>query len=354
VKGYLDHAAHSPLRPEIRRRLAELSGLPLGNPSSLHGPGRQARMLLEEARETCAGVLGAKVEEVVFTSGATEANNLALRGLLAPGSHLLVSAVEHPSVRDCACALPGVDVEEIPVDRQGLVDPADVRRRLRPNTRLISVMAVNNEVGTIQPTEELAGLGVPLHVDGVQDRSLAPRGADLYSLSGHKLGAPVGIGLLYVRQGLALPPMLVGGSQEDNRRAGTSPAVAAALLALALQLPQPDVTSLRTRLEAGLARLGGLAPLAVEAPRAGHISAWLTDGMPAETVLVALDLEGVAASSGSACSSHSIEPSHVLQAMGYSTEQSRCLVRFSLGWNTTEEDVEQAISAMGSLRRQRV
>jgi len=350
VKGYLDHAAHSPLRPEIRRRLEELSRLPLGNPSSLHGPGRQARMLLEEARETCARVLGAKVEEIVFTSGATEANNLALRGLLQPGSHLLVSAVEHPSVRDCARALAGVEVEEIPVDRQGRVDPADVRRRLRPNTRLISVMAVNNEVGTIQPTEELAALGVPLHVDGVQDRSLAPRGADLYSLSGHKLGAPVGIGLLYVRQGLALPPMLVGGSQEDNRRAGTSPAVAAALLALALQLPQPDLTTLRARLEDGLARLPGLAPLAADVRRAGHISAWLTEGMPAETVLVALDLGGVAASSGSACSSHSIEPSHVLQAMGYTAEQSRCLVRFSLGWNTTEEDVELALEAMSALR----
>lgn len=344
MRGYLDYAAHAPLRPEIRRRLEELSHLPLGNPSSLHGPGRQARMLLEEARETCASVLGAKVEEIVFTSGATEANNLALRGMLPPGSHFLVSSTEHPSVRDCARALVGVEVEWLPVDRQGRIDPADVKRRVKANTRLISVMAVNNEVGTVQPFQELAGLGVPLHVDGVQDRTFQPRGADLYTLSGHKLGAPVGIGLLYVRQGLTLPPLLVGGAQEDNRRAGTSPAIAAALLALALTLPQPDLQPLKERLEAGLRER--LQPLPGEAP---HISAWLAE-TPAETILVALDLAGVAASSGSACSSHSIEPSHVLQAMGYTAEQSRCLVRFSLGWDTTPADIELALAAINSLR----
>lgn len=297
-------------------------------------------MLLEEARETCARVLGAKVEEIVFTSGATEANNLALRGMLPPGSHFLLSAVEHPSVRDCARALTDVEVEEIPVDRQGRIDPDDVKRRIKINTRLVSVMAVNNEVGTVMPP--LRDLGVPLHVDGVQDRTFQPGPADLYSLSGHKLGAPVGIGLLYVRQGLTLNPMLVGGAQEDNRRAGTSPAIAAALLALALTLPQPDLQPLKDRLEAGLR----LQPIPGDAP---HISAWLAE-IPAETVLVALDLAGVAASSGSACSSHSIEPSHVLQAMGYTVEQSRCLVRFSLGWDTRESDVDQAIQAMRDLR----
>ncbi len=342
MRGYLDYAAHAPLRPEIRLRLEELSALPLGNPSSLHSPGRQARMLLEEARETCARVLGAKVEEIVFTSGATEANNLALRGMLPPGSHFLVSSTEHPSVRDCARALKDVEVEWLPVDRQGRVDPQDVKSRLKANTRLISVMAVNNEIGTVQPFQELAGLGVPLHVDGVQDRTFHPRGADLYTLSGHKLGAPVGIGLLYVRQGLTLNPMLVGGAQEDNRRAGTSPAIAAALLALALTLPQVDLQPLKDRLVAGMR----LQPIPGDVP---HISAWLAE-IPAETVLVALDLAGVAASSGSACSSHSIEPSHVLQAMGYTPEQSRCLVRFSLGWDTTTQDVDQAIAAMAALR----
>ncbi len=353
---YLDYAATAPVRPEVRRLVDQGLSRGLGNPSSLHRLGRQARMVLEQAREDCARQLEAKVEEIIFTSGATESNALALWGTmrLGPdGGHLLYSAVEHPAVAEYAASLMafGYEVETVPVNRQGVIDLGELRTRIRPNTVLVSVMAANNEVGALQPIESVAELcreaGVLLHVDCVQSPLTAACGADLMSLSGHKLGG-LPAGCLYLRQGLRLAPMLIGGAQEDSRRAGTPNVLGAASLAAALECHQDDgererVKSLRDYLEEQLTEVEGSHLIAREAPRAAHVSAWLFEGLTAEPLLARLDLDGVAASSGSACSSHSVEPSKVLLSMGYSDLQAAGLIRFSLGWASERSDVERAV-----------
>ncbi|MCA9791712.1 MAG: aminotransferase class V-fold PLP-dependent enzyme, partial [Candidatus Eremiobacteraeota bacterium] len=283
-----------------------------------------------------------------------EANALALWGTmrLAPaGAHLLYSAVEHPAVRDYAQSLEslGYSVEAVPVDNQGRVDPLKFAALLRPETALVSVMATNNEVGTRQPIPDLAALchehGTLLHVDAVQEPLKASCGADLMTLSGHKLGG-VPAGCLYLRQGLRVAPMLIGGAQEDSRRAGTPNLIAAASLALVLglrsQAEQSRVRALREQLEERLSEVAGSHLLGGGTDRADHISAWLFEDVPAEPMLARLDLSGLAASSGSACSSHSIEPSKVLLSMGYSDVQASGLIRFSLGWATTSQEIDEA------------
>lgn len=344
---YLDYAATAPLLPEVREWLAGSGFETAGNPSSLHRYGRQARMELEAARERCAAALGARVEEIVFTSGATESDNLALNA--AGEGPMLVSAIEHPAVLERA-AWRGSEL--IPVDRRGVVAPEELARRIRPGTRLVSVMWVNNEIGSVQPIADLAAIcrehGVLFHVDAVQAAcflELRPEklGIDLLSLSAHKLGGLSGAGLLYVRRGLRLPQLLAGGGQEDHRRAGTPNLAGAVSLGLALQRPRTDVSALKRRLEEGLQGLPGALRLSGEAP---HISAWRFQGLRAEPILVRLDLEGIAASSGSACSSHSLEPSHVLQAMGLSEEESRGLIRFSFGWNSSVQDVDRLLEVL--------
>lgn len=346
---YLDYAATAPLLPEVRAWLAESGFEQAGNPSSLHRFGRQARFELETARERCAAFLGARVEEIVFTSGATESDNLALTGVVGPGEHLLVSAVEHPAVLERARWM---GAELLPVDSRGLVHPEELLARLRPETRLVSVMWVNNETGAVQPIADLAAIcrehGVLFHVDAVQAAGfleLRPEklGIDLLSLSGHKLGGLSGAGLLYCRRGLRLAAALAGGGQEDHRRAGTPNLSGLVSLGLALQRPRTDTAGLKARLEAGLSRLPGALCLSGAAP---HISAWRFAGLRAEPILVRLDLEGIAASSGSACSSHSLEPSHVLQAMGCSEEEARGLVRFSFGWGSTAQDVDRVLEVL--------
>ena len=347
---YLDYAATAPLLPEVRDWLTHSGFHSAGNPSSLHRYGRQARMELETARERCAAFLGARVEEIVFTSGATESDNLALTGTLEPGDHFLVSAVEHPAILERARWM---GAELLPVDEGGVVRPEELARRLVPGTtKLVSVMWVNNETGAVQPIADLAALcrehGVLFHVDAVQAAGfldLRPEqlGIDLLSLSGHKLGGLSGAGLLYVRRGLRLKQALAGGGQEDHRRAGTPNLSGLVSLGMALQRTRTDVSPLKRRLEAGLALLPGAVRLSGEAP---HIAAWRFEGWRAEPILVRLDLEGIAASSGSACSSHSLEPSHVLQAMGLSEEESRGLIRFSLGWDSTEADVDRVLEVL--------
>jgi cysteine desulfurase len=362
---YLDFAATAPLRPEARRAMLEVLEAPAGNPSSLHAPGRRLRIFLAQARERCAEVLGAREEEVVFTSGATEANNLAVLGtarLYPRGARLLLSRVEHPSVGGLASVLEqeGYRVELLPVDDQGRVDPAEVARRLE-GTVLVSMMAVNNEVGTLQPVEEVAALcrqaGVAFHCDAVQAVHLLPLPADLLTLSSHKVGGPPGAGLLYVRRGRPLAPLLRGGAQENGRRAGTENVAAVAGMAAALQAAPGDVEPLRRRLEEGLARVPGAHLVGGKTARAPHISAWIFEGLAAEPILVGLDLQGIAASSGSACSSHSLEPSHVLLAMGYGEQEARGLVRFSLGWCSTPADVDRVLEVLpdlvAGLRRRR-
>lgn len=352
---YLDYAATAPLRPEVRELLQRCYGQDWGNASSLHRAGHSARMYFEDARERIARLLGAKVEEIIFTSGATEANNLALLGWMREqpkGSHLIVSSIEHPSAWEAAEALTyeGYLVDIAPVDAHGRVDVGALRGLVRDNTALVSVMAVNNEVGTIQPIGELAAgpKKWKLHVDAVQSGLVgwpALEGIDMLSLSAHKLGGPVGSGCLFLRQGLRLAPLLMGGAQEDHRRAGTSNVIAALALAEAMEVTARgreeelhSLMALREQLEAELRKIPGAVRLGEE--RSPHISSWFFEGVRAEPLLVLFDLEGISVSSGSACSSHSIEPSRVVSAMGYSPEQARGLLRLSLGHATTEKEVE--------------
>lgn len=359
---YLDYAASAPLHPALRSKLSELWGHEWGNASSLHQHGRRARMVLEDARERVAAHLGAKVEEVVWTSGATEANNLAVLGwmrLQPKGAHCLVSAVEHPSVWEAAESLraEGYAMDPLPVDEHGQVRLDLLERLKRPETALISVMAVNNEVGTIQPLEELKRLKgrARLHVDAVQAAWTgwpSLEGVDMLSLSAHKLGGPVGCGCLFLRQGLRVHPILIGGAQEDRRRAGTSNPLGALALAEAMDL-QASLTghgeALRTwvgELELQLAEIPGARLWGAEAPRSPHISSWSFEDVLAEPLLVRLDMEGVSASSGSACSSHSIEPSRILLAMGASPSAARGLIRFSFGYGTRRDELERLAQLM--------
>lgn len=358
VSIYLDYAATAPLRPEVRQLLQRCYSQDWGNASSLHRDGHAARMHFEEARERVAAVLVAKVEEIVFTSGATEANNLAILGWMRQqpkGSHCLISAIEHPSVWEAAESLTfeGYEVDQSPVDAEGRLPVEELLARIKPNTRLVSVMSVNNEVGVRQPIQELKQRSGAwkFHVDAVQSGlSGWPEltGIDFLSISAHKLGGPVGSGCLYLRQGLRLAPLLVGGAQEDHRRAGTSNVVAALALAESMEVTArrrteelERITAQRDRLEHRLKTMPGARPLGAHSLRSPHISSWFFEGIRAEPLLVLLDLEGISASSGSACSSHSIEPSRVVSAMGYSPEEARGLIRFSLGHATTEADIDQ-------------
>lgn len=362
---YLDYAATAPLRPEVREQFLELSQQPLGNPSSLHKAGRRARITLEEAREKCAQALGAQVEEIVFCSGATEADNLAILGALEhedmPCQSLITSRLEHAAVFETAhrLELKGAPVSWLPVSPTGRVEVQALAKELeRDAKRLVSVMLVNNEIGSRQPVEEVSALcrehGALLHVDGVQDahaaRDLIRAGkVDLLALSGHKLGGLPG-GLLYVRQGVAVNPQILGGAQEDGRRAGTSEALRAASLAKALELhlDSGPVRPLRDSFETTLTTIEGAQRLGPSEPeqRSGHISSWLFGELLAEPILAQLDLKGVCASSGSACSSHSIEPSRVVLAMGYPSPKASGLVRFSFGWQSTADEVQRAAAVV--------
>jgi cysteine desulfurase len=363
--AYLDYAASAPLHPRLRSVLSGLWAQEWGNASSLHSHGRRARMVLEDARERVAASLGAKVEEIVFTSGATEANNLAVLGWMRTqerGSHCLVSAVEHPSVWEAAELLraEGYEVDTVPVDGHGRLRLDALQRLLRPETRLVSVMAVNNEIGVVQPLDEVLALktGWKLHVDAVQSAWTGwPKldGIDFLSVSAHKLGGPVGSGCLFLRQGLRVYPLLHGGAQEDHRRAGTSNPLAALALAEALELQAGldahalVLGQLQAELENALAGIPGALLLGAGAPRSPHISSWVFAGAFAEPLLVLLDLEGISASSGSACSSHSIEPSRVVLGLGRTAEEARGLVRFSFGYATTAAETRRLATLLPAL-----
>ena len=360
---YLDYAATAPVRPEIAVRMHELTREPLGNPSSLHRAGRRARMILEHAREKIASSLGAKVEEIIFCSGATEADNLAILGTLTHGDnrhqHLISSSMEHAAVYETVHRQSqlGRSVSWLKVDEQGLIDLNHLSELLRESpASLVSVMIVNNEVGTRQPVEEVGKLcrehGALFHADGVQDprtaKKLIESGlVDLVALSGHKMGGLHG-GILFVKQGIAVNPQIVGGSQEDGRRAGTSEVLRAESFSMALQatLEESTETILQCRkiLDSTLGEIPRAKAL-VSLPdeqRAAHISSWLFGELAAEPLLVQMDMKGICASSGSACSSHSVEPSRVVRVMGYSEKQAVGLVRFSLGWDSNAEDVQNA------------
>ncbi len=324
-----------------------------GNASSIHGEGRKARKIMDDAREVLAFKLGCLPQMLTFTSGGTEANNMALRGMGA--EHILVSAVEHPSVMAAAKAS-GKTVEVIPVDEFGLVKIGSLQGMLgRPNT-LVSVMMANNETGIVQPMAEIVDVakkaGALVHVDAVQGFGKRPVnfgliGCDMMTVAAHKVGGPVGIGALIVRDGLVIEPLLAGGGQELRRRAGTENISAIAGFAALAQEPQLDTFELNDKLEAGLS---DCVIFADGRERLCNTTCFAAPDMKAETLVMALDLDGIAVSSGSACSSGKVGRSHVLDAMGVAPELASNAIRVSLGWNSTEQDVTRFLEVFNKLR----
>ncbi|MCS6949898.1 MAG: cysteine desulfurase [bacterium] len=362
---YLDHAATTPIAPEVREVVARAMAECWGNPSSLHLFGRRARDLLDEARVTVAQALGCLDAEVFFTSSGTESDNMAIFGAarVAPPHkrHLVTTQIEHHAVLHAFQRLQkeGWEVTYLPVDSWGRVDPDDVRRALREETWLVSVMHANNEVGTLQPIREIAAVcrerGVWLHCDAVQtfgllDVKVDDLGVDMLSVSAHKLYGPKGVGALYLRGGVKIAPLLVGGAQERELRAGTENVPAIAGFACAVELSQNRyaqaascIAQLRERLEAHL--LERIPDLQVNGhPEHRHpgILSVTIEGVSAESLLIALDRRGIAASAGAACSAGSIEPSHVLLALGMSEERAMSTIRLSLGRGNTPEEVDMA------------
>ncbi len=355
---YFDHNATTPVSPEVFQAMAPLMTQVFGNASSIHQFGQEARGELDRARRSVAALLGAKAEEIVFTSGGTEADNMAIFGA---GGHVITTTVEHPAVLQAAAQLPSATF--VAVDSRGMVDPDAVRAAIRPDTKMISVMHVNNELGVVQPVREIARIardaGVLFHSDGVQAAGKIPvdvmdLGVDLYSISAHKIYGPKGMGALYVRKGVDVRPLLYGGPHERKMRAGTENVAGAAGFGRAAEWVIEESAAeaarqaaLRDRLEQGiLARVEGAHINGEGAPRVGNTSNIRFDGIDSEPLLIALDLKGFAVSSGSACSSGATEPSHVLAAIGLTREQARSSVRFSLGRSNTQEQVDALIDAV--------
>ena len=360
-KIYLDHNATSPLLPEVENVMSEVAQQTFANPSSPHWAGRNARFLLEEARDNLANSLGVKSQEILFTSGGTESNNTVLRQSLMNSAeqHLIVSAVEHPSVLETCRILggqPNIQFTELAVDSSGKVEPEKLREVLRPETSLISVMTANNETGNIQPVEELSKIAqenkIPFHTDLVQaygkmqlDLSLSK--VNFASATAHKLGGPCGIGLLYVKQGTALESLISGGKQERVRRAGTENVVLAVGFAKAVEWYLGNQSSLRDR----FSKFRDLILNEINKIKGIFLNTDLENSMPhtlnfgcnnvsAESLLISLDLDGIAVSTGSACSSGAMEASPVLLAMGLSNAEAKSSLRVSWGWSTTEADID--------------
>ena len=365
---YLDHAATSPLRPEALEAMLPYLTTNAGNPSSLHGTGRRARRAIDEARESVAQLIGAQPREIVFTSGGTEADNLAVKGAAwaatARGRHIVTTAVEHKAVLNATAILEraNFDVVWLLVDEFGRVDPIDVAAALTERTTLVSVMAANNEVGTRQPIaaigEIVRGHGAKLHVDAIQwaahgEIDVNAWQADLVSLSAHKLGGPQGVGALYVRRGTQLLPQLQGGSQERQRRAGTENVAGIVGFAAAFELARTEASGeadrlreLSSRLRAGLDQLEGVNLTGHPDERLPNNVSVVIEGVEGGDLVAALDLEGIEVSTGSACTSGSTEPSHVLLAMGIDPHLAHGSLRITTGTETTAADVDDALAAI--------
>jgi cysteine desulfurase len=364
---YLDEAATTPLKRDVLAAMGPYLGPEFGNPSSHHEVGESARRALDQARTDVAAVLGARPGEITFTSGGTESDNAAIKGIAmaAPrGRHVIVSAIEHPAILESAAFLgrTGFDVTELGVDRDGLVDPDALGAALRDETTVVSIQLANNEVGTVQAVADLAALardrGVPFHTDAVQaagwlDLDVDRLGVHAMSISGHKLGAPKGVGVLYVRRRTPIEPLIHGGGQESGRRSGTENVASAVGMAAALGLARGDATDVVSRRDAFVKQVIDAVPGAELTGHPterlpGHAS-FVLPGRSGESVLLDLERRGIVCSSGSACAAGSDEPSHVLTAMGFDREVAQTAVRFTFGRSTSEDDLRAAASALAEV-----
>lgn len=360
---YLDHNATTPVRPEVRDRMMPFFDELFGNPSSAHGFGQVVKPQLEEARGRIADQLGASPAQIVFTSGGTESDNAAIKGVAfaAEKGHIVTSIIEHPAVMQSVSwlAKKGFDATYIPVGADGILDPDEVKKAIRPDTILVSVMHVNNETGTIQPVEEISAItreaGVLFHSDAVQSFGKLPTkvddlGVDLLSIAAHKIYGPKGVGVLYIRKGTRIDPLIIGGAQEKRRRSGTENisgiigfGEAAVLAEAEREEVHQRLTGLRQKLVDGLSAIPELiinGDLARAFPSTVSASVSHVEG---ESLLLSLDMEGIAVSTGSACSSGSLEPSHVLVAMGIETVLAQGTLRFSMGRGTTEAEIDHVL-----------
>jgi cysteine desulfurase len=361
---YLDNNATTPVLPEVLEAMRPYFAEHFGNASSIHHHGQETRAAVERARESVAALLGCRPSEVVFTSGGTEGDNLAISGLTRAGDHVISSTIEHHAVLNSCKHLEamGCEVTYVPVDGRGLVDPDDVRRALRPNTRLITIMMANNETGVLQPVEEIGKIAaeadVYFHTDAVQAAGKMPievkrLACDLLSISGHKLHAPQGVGAIYVGKGTVLQPMFYGGSHERSRRAGTENVPGIIGLGKAAELAREALergdlarmSAMRDRIEQTiLSEVDATGVNGEGAPRVPNTTNIHFDYIEGEALVIALDLKGLAVSTGAACSSGAIEPSHVLTAMGLPPEIARASLRFCLGKQNTPDDIEFALA----------
>lgn len=370
MRIYLDHNATTPLDPLVVDRMTQALRDVWGNASSVHHFGQQAKAALDEARGAVATLLGAEASEVVFTCGGTESDNIAIRGAAEAGGrrHLITSAIEHEAVLATVRALArrGARVTILPVDASGIVSPDRLREAMTDDTALVSVMHANNEIGTVQPIGELAAIaherGALFHTDAVQSAGKLPLdvralGVDMLSIAGHKFYGPKGTGALWLKRGVRLVPPMTGGRQERNRRAGTENVPALVGLGVAADVARQKLAGeaarlagLRDRLEAGiLAGVAGSERNGAAAPRVPNTTNISVDGIESESLLIGLDLAGIAVSSGSACSSGTLEPSHVLKAMGLSHGRTLGSIRFSLGASNTEADIDRVIEVLPPL-----
>ena len=374
----MDHAATTPVAPEVVEAMRPFFTEEFGNASSIYGLGQEARRAVDQARERCARVLHARSGEIVFTSGGTESDNAALMGaalaLRERGTHIVTTAIEHHAVLSAAELLEtlGFDVTYVAPGRDGLITPESIEAALTPQTTVVSVMLANNELGTVQPVAEIARRvkarasaerrTIAMHTDAVQaagvlDLAVDALGVDLLSLSAHKFYGPKGVGLLYIRRGTPFTPTQVGGAQERDRRAGTENTPAIVGMGMALQMAEAQRTAsaaaslaLRERLIAGIGERVAGAKLNGDPDRRLPNNVNFTfAGVEAEPLLMGLDLAGIAASSGSACTAASIEPSHVLLAMGYSDEAARSTLRLTVGPENTNGEVDYVVDTIAEL-----
>jgi len=366
---YLDHAATTPVDPDVVQAMLPYFTEKFGNPSSIYAPAREARKAMDWARETVAGILGASPSEVVFTSGGTESDNLAIKGAAFAnrhkGNHIITTQIEHHAVLHTCEYLEkrfGFRVTYLPVDQHGTVDLDALQRALTPDTILVTIMYANNEVGTIQPIQEISQIvkaaGVLFHTDAVQaggalDLNVDKLGVDMLSLSAHKFYGPKGVGVFYVRKGTSYWPQQHGGGQERGRRAGTENTAGIVGLATALKLAydrlethNAHVSKLRDRLIDGILKIPGAYLTGHPTNRLPNNASFVFDYVEGESILLSLDMMGIGASSGSACTSASLEPSHVLKAMGVPIERAHGSLRLTTGSGNTEEDIDRVVEVL--------